>query len=277
MITKNPTDETVAVNGKCQFVTRYENAIYAEWHFVSPDGLRDLDYVAAEREFPTMKIINGYAKDMTLENIPAALNGWKVYCRFSNNWGYTDSQRARITVTGNTPAAEGAPKVTKSPTGETVNEGGSAIFVAKSEGALWAVWHFLSPDGTRDLVYTEAATQFPGLQITGGDQGTLRLSNIPSTLNGWRVYCAYANSIGAANTGTATITVQKNSVPGGGQSSGGYGSKTVYTSSGFPVTVTKNSDGTWTASNGVLYYEGTDGILRSRNLADNLYPYNPAG
>jgi hypothetical protein len=277
VVTKSPTDETVAVNGKCQFVARYENAIYAEWHFVSPDGLRDLVYTAAEREFPTMKIINGYAKDMTLESIPAALNGWKVYCRFSNNSGFTDTQRARITVTGN--AVEGAPKVTKSPTGETVTAGGSAIFVARSEGALWAVWHFVSPDGTRDLVYTDASAQFAGLQITGGDQGTLRLNNIPASLNGWRVYCVYSNSIGTATTAQAVITVQQNSIPGSAGAGGPYatgGSLTVYTSTGAAVTLMQQNDGTWKTPGGVLYYLGTDGVLRARGMED-LYTYNPRG
>ena len=99
-ITKNPTDETVPVNGKCQFVTRYENADLAEWHFISPDGYRDLVYTEAEREFPTLKILNGYAKDMTLDTIPAALNGWRVYCRFSNSAGSADSGSALITVQG---------------------------------------------------------------------------------------------------------------------------------------------------------------------------------
>ena len=99
-ITKNPGSETVPVNGKCQFVTRYENADLAEWHFVSPDGTRDIHYSTAEREFPPLKIINGYAKDMTLENIPPTLNGWKVYCRFSNAYGYADTAAATLTVTG---------------------------------------------------------------------------------------------------------------------------------------------------------------------------------
>jgi len=98
VITKDPTSETVSAGGKCQFVTRYENATFAEWHFVSPDGSRDLDYVQAQAEFPTLNIINGFSKDLTLENIPAALNGWKVYCRFSNNYGAVQSNTALITV-----------------------------------------------------------------------------------------------------------------------------------------------------------------------------------
>ena len=42
------------------------------------------------------------------------------------------------------------PVVTKSPTDETVNEGGHAEFVARFENAVWAVWHFVSPDGETD-------------------------------------------------------------------------------------------------------------------------------
>ena len=156
-----------------------------------------------------MKIINGYAKDMTLENIPEALNGWKVYCRFSNNAGSVSTGQATITVTGGTAGGTttGLPKVTKSPTGETVQAGGSAWFVAKYQDAIWAVWHFVSPDGTRDLAYTDAAAVFPGLKIIGGDQSTLQLQNIPSELNGWKVYCSFRNNYGSVNTDSAAITV----------------------------------------------------------------------
>ena len=212
-VTKSPTGETVPVGGKCQFVTRYENATWAEWHFVSPDGTRDIDYTVATKEFPTMKIVNGYAKDMTLENIPALLNGWKVYCRFSNDYGSVKTDRATITVTGDTAGgaaggtAAGLPKVTKSPTGETVNAGGSAWFVAKYQDAIWAVWHFVSPDGTRDLAYTDAAAVFQGLKIIGGDQSTMQLQNIPTDLNGWKVYCSFRNNAGSVNTDAAAITV----------------------------------------------------------------------
>ena len=213
VVTKSPTDEKVPVGGKCQFVTRYENAKWAEWHFVSPDNTRDIDYTVAEKEFPTMKIVNGFAKDMTLENIPALLNGWKVYCRFSNDYGSVKTDRATITVTGDTAGgaaggtAAGLPKVTKSPTGETVNAGGSAWFVAKYQDAIWAVWHFVSPDGTRDLAYTDAAAVFQGLKIIGGDQSTMQLQNIPTDLNGWKVYCSFRNNAGSVNTDAAMITV----------------------------------------------------------------------
>ena len=97
-ITKDPTDETVTEYGKCQFVTRYENAELAEWHFVSPDGSIDAGYRDVQNQFPTLKIIGGNTKDMTLDNIPAALNGVRVYCRFSNSYGSVNSGSALITV-----------------------------------------------------------------------------------------------------------------------------------------------------------------------------------
>ena len=208
VVTKSPTDEKVPVNGAAQFVSRYENARWAEWHFVSPDGTQDLTYKEAQNKFPTMVIDGGASKDLTLKNIPQEMNGWKVYCRFSNDSGSTKTEMATVTVA--TDAATLLPKVTKSPTGETVKPGGAATFVAKHEGAIWAEWHFADPAGTRDLTYVDVNTQgiFPGLTITGGDTGVLKLANIPAEMNGWKVYCAYKNNAGTVNTDAAVITVQ---------------------------------------------------------------------
>ena len=99
-ITKDPGSETVSVNGSCQFVTRYENAKFAEWHFVSPDGSRDLDFNQMQKEFPKLTIQGGASKDLTLNTIPTELNGWKVYCRFTNSAGSVNTAMATITVRG---------------------------------------------------------------------------------------------------------------------------------------------------------------------------------
>lgn len=99
------------------------------------------------------------------------------------------------------------PLITKSPTGETVDVGGSAIFIAKSEGATRAIWHFVNADRTQDIEYTEAAQTFTGLNVIDGDTGTLILKNIPESLNGWRVYCHFSNAIGSSDTDSAVITV----------------------------------------------------------------------
>ncbi len=216
-ITKDPTDETVQIGGSCWFVANHKGAILARWHFVSPDGT-DLQYDEAADKFPTLTIKNGEYDSMKLSNIPAELNGYRFYCRFSNNAGSVDSKSALLTVegAGGTAAAAttektagDAPKVTKDPTDETVKPGGNAWFVAKHTGAILARWHFISPDG-KDYEYTDnaIATEFPQMKIVQGDQGTMQLQNIPLNANGWKVYCRYSNNSGTADTKTALITVE---------------------------------------------------------------------
>ena len=221
VIKKNPTGETVNAGGKCQFVTRYENAKWAVWHFVSPDGTRDIDYLEAGKEFPTLKIINGYGKDMTLDKIPAELNGWKVYCRFSNDSASADTTAALITVKGSgtgsgssaAPSNPNAPVVTKDPIGETVAVGGKCQFVTRYENAKLAEWHFVSPDGTRDIDYLQAAKEFPDMKIIKGYSKDMTLDNIPAALNGWKVYCRFSNDYGVTNTKSALITIKGQSTP----------------------------------------------------------------
>ena len=100
------------------------------------------------------------------------------------------------------------PRVTKSPTDETVDEGGSCLFLAKYENAELAVWHFVSPDGQTDMTYEAAQTAFPTMEILNGMYSNLQLRNIPYAANGWKVYCRYSNTgAGYVDTAMAKITV----------------------------------------------------------------------
>ena len=98
-VTKSPTGETVKVGDNAYFVAKENGAILARWHFVSPDGKTDLQYDEAAKQFPGVQIINGEYSTMQLKNITKDLDGWKVYCRYSNKAGYTDTDMATITVT----------------------------------------------------------------------------------------------------------------------------------------------------------------------------------
>ena len=111
VITKNPTDETLNAGGSCKFIAKYENAIWARWHFVSPDGKIDIQYDAINTQFPNLVVIRGDYSDMTLQNVPYEMNGWRVYCRYSNDYGSVDTKTALITVL---PAP--APTATQAPT-----------------------------------------------------------------------------------------------------------------------------------------------------------------
>ncbi len=122
-ITKHPTDETVKAGGSCMFVAKYKNALWAVWHFVSPDGKTDMDYKSINTQFPTLEVVNGMYSGMTLNNIPFEMNGWRVYCRYSNRDAYADTNMALITVLPNpspSPAPTQAP--TPAPTAEPTPE-----------------------------------------------------------------------------------------------------------------------------------------------------------
>jgi len=113
IITKSPTDEVVQEGGECYFVAKYENATIAVWHFVSPDGKTDLAYQAAQEIFPTVEIIDGMYSTLHLKNVVYGLNGWWVYCRYSNNVGSVSTKAALISVI---PALHPTPTPTPIPT-----------------------------------------------------------------------------------------------------------------------------------------------------------------
>ena len=125
IITKHPTDEKLTAGGNCMFIAAYENAIWARWHFVSPDGKMDIQYDAINTQFPDLIVIRGEYSDMRLQNVPYEMNGWRVYCRYSNKAGSVDTNTALITVLPApsptptpTPAPTEAPAPTQEPTPE---------------------------------------------------------------------------------------------------------------------------------------------------------------
>ena len=220
VVTKHPTDETVNPDGSCWFVAKYQNAKWAVWHFVSPDGQKDLTYLEVVSEFPGLSISKGYASTTHLFHIPAEMNGWRAYCTLSNDLGSVNTNSALITVKGAGTAAtsaspapassgkaSGAPTVTKHPTDETVNVDGSCWFVCKYENAKWAEWFFLSPDG-KDISYKNIQSEFPTLVVSKGYASTTHIFHIPAEMNGWRAYCKLSNDVGSVNTNAALITVK---------------------------------------------------------------------
>lgn len=124
-VTKHPTDETVDVGGECWFIANYSNALYAAWHFVSPDGKTDYRYddQAVATAFPGLKIENGMYSNLHLSSIPAEMNGWHAYCEYRNNNGSTRTNHAVVHVNGApaatptpTPSPSATPTATPTPT-----------------------------------------------------------------------------------------------------------------------------------------------------------------
>ncbi len=92
-------------------------------------------------------------------------------------------------------------------------EGDSCYFMADYGDATFAVWHFVSPDGTEDLTYEQAQERFPTMDILSGMFKNMQLGHIPGSANGWRVYCRFSNAVGYKDTEMATLTVISSSNP----------------------------------------------------------------
>ena len=97
--------------------------------------------------------------------------------------------------------------ITKSPTGERVEVGASAKFVARAQNAERIVWRIVSNDTTNTVPASEAAQTFPGLQVSGLGTETLVLTNIPQSMDGWRVEAQFWNGNKHAESMGAEITI----------------------------------------------------------------------
>jgi len=97
--------------------------------------------------------------------------------------------------------------ITKSPTGEHVEAGDSAKFVARANNAERIVWRLVSNDTTNTVQCSEAGEFFPGLQVSGLGTETLILSNIPASLDGWRVEAQFWSGNKHAESYGAEITI----------------------------------------------------------------------
>lgn len=118
-----------------------------------------------------------------------------------------------ISITGGTTPTEAPvtgepPHITKHPTGETVEPGGSAQFVARADDATKITWRLVSKDTTVTYNAADGPDYFPGLSVDGLGTERLTLENIPSSLNGWCVEAKFENGNGASYSNGARITVK---------------------------------------------------------------------
>lgn len=111
-------------------------------------------------------------------------------------------------------AYSGPVSVTKNPTGETVERGGKATFVAHAAGATSVTWRLVSSDG-QEVIYAAAAPDyFSGLGVWGASTDSLTLSNIPDNLNGWLAEAMFTGEGGPVFSWGARITVKGSSANG---------------------------------------------------------------
>lgn len=104
---------------------------------------------------------------------------------------------------------EPAPEVTKHPGGETVTEGGSAVFIARAKNAEKIIWHIVSQDGSKDYLMKDAPQYFNGLIVSGLETERLQLDRIPLSMNNWSVVAEFEGPGGNVMSKGAVLRVNK--------------------------------------------------------------------
>ena len=135
----HPQGETVDPGGWANFAAIGTYTQEQEWFLRSPDGkYSDLvdkvidqasrsdhlgpDEYPVPHDFVNLKITGTDAQNLVLQNIPADMDGWQVFCRLwcYQKQSYTDTRGATITV--NQPSPTPTPEPTEEPSPEPTEE-----------------------------------------------------------------------------------------------------------------------------------------------------------
>jgi len=100
-VTKNPQPVTVKAGGNATFTVAADNATWWAWRFVSPDGIDEVIFDVVGQTFNGVTCTGGHTTTLTVNNIPAEMNGWKAVCLlWDAAGGLKASEGGTITVEG---------------------------------------------------------------------------------------------------------------------------------------------------------------------------------
>ena len=114
-ITKNPTDEVRFVGENAIFKSAATGYDKLTWNFESPDK-KAVTVQEFKARFPYAVVEGENTTTLTVKNLSTDMNGWAVYCGFSNGDTEVDTTLAFLYVTVYTAPATPAPKPTTTTT-----------------------------------------------------------------------------------------------------------------------------------------------------------------
>ena len=117
-ITKNPTDEVRLAGGIAYFTSDATGYSKLTWNFESPDK-KAVTVEEFKTRFPYAVVEGENTTTLTVKNVGADMNGWAVYCTFSNGETEVNTTLAFFYVTVSTFPATPAPRPTSTTTTTT--------------------------------------------------------------------------------------------------------------------------------------------------------------
>lgn len=117
-IIKNPGSETVDEGGLASFVASATLTSEYKWFIINPATGELYESYEIPSHFEGAEIGSNREGQFNIYNVPAALDGWHVYCVFSGPGGEVRSTEAKIKVNYETPPPTETPAPTPEPTPE---------------------------------------------------------------------------------------------------------------------------------------------------------------
>ncbi len=100
VITRQPKNTTVHAGGNASFSAEADNDNGITWRLVSPDGSQEILVKDVGTVFPGVTYSGRNGDTLTLKNVPAEMNGWGVYCTYSNATGKYPTKMAYLYIEG---------------------------------------------------------------------------------------------------------------------------------------------------------------------------------
>lgn len=170
--------------------------------------------------------------------------------------------------------AGGKVTVTKSPTGETVEKGGKATFVAHAANSTGITWRLVSSDGQETINVSAVADYFAGVTTWGLGTDSLTIKNIPENMNGWQVEAKFDGPEGPVYSAGARITVVGSSANGTTNDKNKTGRVVVGGANGSVPTITAQPTGAELTSGKSTTLSVTAGVADGSTLRYQWYVSN---
>ena len=134
-VIKNPGSETVDKGGIASFVATATLTEEYTWYIVDPVSGKSHSAYDIPSLFEGAAIGSNREGQLNIHNVPAAMDGWQVYCVFSGPGGEVKSQKANIKVKYETPPPTETPAPTPEATAKPEVEAETAPAVENKPAA----------------------------------------------------------------------------------------------------------------------------------------------
>lgn len=181
------------------------------WWYFQIDGF-DSEARLTDGSLPAGLELDTGDSGFILAGIPEESGTFFISVSFNKNGSPTaEDVYIRISGASPTPAPEEdyVPVISKHPTAESKYEGDYCYFVAHAEDDRYTGIDWYLEKGGEYIRVQEAYEKFAGLLAEGFNDETLKLENLPLSLNGWRAFAYFYGPGGSCETNHAEITVMK--------------------------------------------------------------------